>query len=212
MTLVRPLVRHRLSAATLCGALALSACSTDESVADRNPSSPDTATGSTPVAPDYPVTVASCGRDVVYEQAPSRVVLGYPRTLETLTALGVADAAYGYVLGSYDDLPADYPDEIVEVSPDYAPSRESVIGAGPDLFLGNDEGQVTSESGVSTTISTGWARAASSWAGYPSAHLRRPRSMWCSTMSRPWDESSARWTAPPNWSPNWSSASLRHAT
>ena len=126
----------------LVAALALSACSTDEGIAERDQTA-------APASASYPVTVASCGRDSTYEQAPSRVVLGYPRTIETLEALGVADAVHGYVLGSYDALPEGYPSDVVEVSPDYAPSREAVIGAQPDLFLGNDEGQVTSDSGVS---------------------------------------------------------------
>ena len=137
--------RHRPTAGLgLVAVLALSACSTDAAIAEADPPPASAA-----AAASYPVTVASCGRDNTYERAPSRVVLGYPRTLETLEALGVADAVHGYVLGSYDALPEGYPSDVVEVSPDYAPSREAVIGAQPDLFLGNDEGQVTSDSGVS---------------------------------------------------------------
>ncbi|MFT4296176.1 MAG: ABC transporter substrate-binding protein [Micropruina sp.] len=97
----------------------------------------------------YPVTVASCGRDFSYAKPPSRVVLGYPGTLDTLTALGVQNSVHGYVLGSLGKLPAGAPDGIVQVSPDYTPSRESMVGARPDLFLGNDEGQLTGEGTVS---------------------------------------------------------------
>ncbi len=108
-----------------------------------------------PVAGNYPVTVASCGRDFSYAKAPTRVVLGYPGTLDTLTALGVQDSVHGYVLGSQGTLPAGAPEGIVEVSPDYTPSRESMLGARPDLFLGNDEGQVMGEGKVSYDDLTG---------------------------------------------------------
>lgn len=97
----------------------------------------------------FPVTVDSCGRSFTYTRPPTRVVLGYPRSLETLNALGVGDSVYGYTLGSYDALPAGYPPAIVEVSPDYAPAREAMIAARPDLYLANDEGQVSGEGTVS---------------------------------------------------------------
>ena len=126
-------------------------------VACSSPAAPvATSTPATPAAAgSYPVTVASCGRDFSYPKAPSRVVLGYPGTLETLTALGVQNSVYGYVLGSQGTLPAGAPEGIVEVSPDYTPSRESMLGARPDLFLGNDEGQVSGEGKVSYDDLTG---------------------------------------------------------
>lgn len=108
-----------------------------------------------PSATGYPVTVSSCGRDFSYAKPPTRVVLGFPGTLDTLTALGVQDSVHGYVLGSLGKLPAGAPAGIVQVSPDYTPSRESMLGAQPDLFLGNDEGQVTGEGKVSYDDLTG---------------------------------------------------------
>ena len=102
-----------------------------------------------PSATGYPVTVSSCGRDFSYAKPPTRVVLGFPGTLDTLTALGVQDSVHGYVLGSLGKLPAGAPAGIVQVSPDYTPSRESMLGAQPDLFLGNDEGQLAGEGKVS---------------------------------------------------------------
>lgn len=152
MTIATTRSRARLAtASSLLTLLALAGCTTDASIADEAPGAESSANDSAADegAATYPVTVSGCGRDYVYEEAPDRVVLGYPRTLETLEALGVADAASGYVLGSYDALPPGYPSDVVEVSPDYAPSRESIIGAQPDLFLGNDEGQVTSDTGAS---------------------------------------------------------------
>ncbi len=138
-------------------ALSLAACGATSGNDLTSPASGETtADASTPVpsstaasAASFPVTVDSCGRDYTYTKAPHRVVLGFPGTLATLDALGVGDSVYGYALGSYAPLPTNYPSRIVEVSPDYAPAREPVIAAKPDLFLGNDEGQVTSKDGVS---------------------------------------------------------------
>jgi len=132
---------HSVSAAialTIGVGIALTGCS-----------SSGTTSPSTGAAEGYPVTVTSCGIATEYTKAPTRVVLGYPRSLETLEALGVADSVYGYTLGGYDALPADYPADIVEVSPDYAPAREAMIAAAPDLYLANDEGQVLGEGTIS---------------------------------------------------------------
>ncbi|MFT4227884.1 ABC transporter substrate-binding protein [Micropruina sp.] len=117
-------------------------------VACSSPAAP-VAASAPPSATGYPVTVSSCGRDFSYAKPPTRVVLGFPGTLDTLTALGVQDSVHGYVLGSLGKLPAGAPAGIVQVSPDYTPSRESMLGAQPDLFLGNDEGQLTGEGTVS---------------------------------------------------------------
>ena len=127
-------------------ALAVTACSGGPSGGGSPASSGSPAS---PAAAGFPVTVASCGKDFSYAKPPTRVVLGYPGTLDTLAALGVQDSVHGYVLGSLGKLPAGAPERIVEVSPDYTPSRESMVGAQPDLFLGNDEGQVTGKGTVS---------------------------------------------------------------
>lgn len=134
----------RALALSVATAALLAACATDESLTSATPEREAPATE----AATYPVTVTNCGSERVFEEAPDKVLLGYPRTLETLEALGVADAAYGYALGSYAPLPDGYPSDVVEVSPDYIPSKEVVIGASPDFFLGNDEGQIVSEGGI----------------------------------------------------------------
>lgn len=137
-----------LSAAALLGAL--TACAAGDASTGPAPSASASAlrAGAADAA-RYPVTVDSCGRSFTYTEPPSRVVLGYPRSLETLNALGVETSVYGYTLGSYDALPAGYPPSIVEVSPDYAPAREVMIAARPDLYLANDDGQVSGEGTVS---------------------------------------------------------------
>lgn len=147
--------RRRLSVALVTGMAlvgAMTGCSADPASSSTasapvtTPSAPSTTTGQSQA---YPVTVTSCGRPFTYDKAPSRVVLGYPRSLETLDALGVGGSVYGYTLGGYDARPADYPAGVVEVSPDYAPSREAMIAARPDLYLANDDSQAAGEGTVS---------------------------------------------------------------
>ena len=84
-------------------ALAVTACSGGPAGSGSPAPSESPATAS---AAGFPVTVASCGKDFSYAKAPTRVVLGYPGTLDTLTALGVQDSVHGYVLGSLGKLPA----------------------------------------------------------------------------------------------------------
>ncbi|MBX3029606.1 MAG: ABC transporter substrate-binding protein [Chloroflexi bacterium] len=103
--------------------------------------------GQSPVPePDaYPATVASCGVDYTYTQAPQRVLLGAPGAISTLDALGVSESAIGYLLSVFvtDGIEA-YPN-LTLTSPDWTPSREFLIAAQPDLFLSNDEQQLTGD-------------------------------------------------------------------
>jgi len=145
-----PGLRAPVLGVLIAASLLLTGCSSPTPTAPQTVSSPG---GATPAG--YPVTVESCGRPGTYAAAPSRVVLGFPRTLETLDALGVGASVYGYTLGSYDSLPAGYPSTAVEVSPDYAPAREAMIAAKPDLYLANDEGQVLGDGTVSYEDLTG---------------------------------------------------------
>lgn len=135
--------RTRLTAPVLLlTGLALAGCST--TAPSESPStSSDTAA--------YPVTVSSCGHDFTYDNAPSRVVLGNWRSLETLDALGVGDSVTGVVLGPDDrgQAPADLPDGIDVVSPDPIPAREPVIEAAPDLFLSFNEAQLVGQGTLS---------------------------------------------------------------
>lgn len=151
---------HRRVAGSLAALLTLTvtACSGATAAAPADSASSNRPVGSAtglapesaaPAAAGFPVSVDSCGRTYTYQQPPARVVLGFPRTLETLDALGVGGSAYGYTLGGYDTLPAGYPAGLVEVSPDYAPAREAMIAAAPDLYLANDDGQVNGEGTVS---------------------------------------------------------------
>ncbi|GAA3384075.1 ABC transporter substrate-binding protein [Cryptosporangium minutisporangium] len=110
---------------------------------------PDTtAAAATAPAGGFPVTVESCGHEATFDKAPGRVVLGWGTSIRTLEALGVADRVTGYVSGSNVGLPDGFTAK--EVSPDFQPAREAVLAAAPDLFLANDENQVSGEEGTAT--------------------------------------------------------------
>jgi iron complex transport system substrate-binding protein len=133
--------RLLLTATAAVVLLAGAACGSD----DTSTSSPST--GGTE---GFPVTVASCGKDFGYDQAPDRVLLGAPGIIDTLDALGVADSAIGYTLGSYaTDEPQRYRG-LTQISEDYTPSREFLVSAQPDLYLSNDEQQLLGEGAAST--------------------------------------------------------------
>ncbi|GAA0242236.1 ABC transporter substrate-binding protein [Cryptosporangium japonicum] len=97
---------------------------------------------------DYPVTVESCGRTETFTAAPRRVVLGWATSIRTLDALGVADRVTGYVSASNATLPDGF--TATAVSPDFQPAREAVLAARPDLFLANDENQISGQQGTAT--------------------------------------------------------------
>ncbi|WP_072806181.1 ABC transporter substrate-binding protein [Rhodococcoides yunnanense] len=122
----------RTGTAAAATVLLLSACSSGQA----QPTAADTGTRS------YPVTVTSCGVDYTYDAPPSRALLGAPGVIATLDALGVADSAIGYANGSYVFDGIDRFPGLTSNTDDYAPSREFLIGASPDLFLSNDEGQL----------------------------------------------------------------------
>jgi iron complex transport system substrate-binding protein len=129
-----------LAALALTILVAGTACSTENSTAS---------TASSNTSSGYPVTVTSCGQEFTYNQAPTRVLLGAPGTIDTLNTLGVTDSAIGYTLGSYaTDETARYPG-LTQNSDDYTPSREFLVSAQPDLYLSNDEQQLLGEGAAS---------------------------------------------------------------
>lgn len=129
-------VSATVAAALLAGAL--TACS-DHAETQTN----------TSASPGFPARVSTCGQDYTYDKAPSRVLLGAPGIIDTLDALGVADSAIGYSLGRYaTDERTRFP-SLTRTSEDYAPSREFLIGAQPDLYLSNDEQQLLGDGAAS---------------------------------------------------------------
>jgi iron complex transport system substrate-binding protein len=122
-------------------ALALAGCSSSNNTEESAPSAG---------THGYPVDVSSCAREVTVTDTPSRVVLGYHGTLDTLDALGASDSVYGYLLGPDDTgTPRGLPAGLVEVSSDPIPAREPIIAAQPDLFLANNEAQLTGQGTLS---------------------------------------------------------------
>ncbi len=112
-----------------------------------------TGTGAAPASPpaagaaDFPLTVSNCGRDFTYDSPPSRVVVGYPTTLETLVALGVTDRVKGYLAADFAPLPEGV-SGIEAISPQYNAPRESLLAAQPDLVLYGAADQATGEEGT----------------------------------------------------------------
>ena len=138
----RPITR-RLPLALVASVLALAGCAAEVPG--------DTQPDATAASDLFPVTVESCGIETTYDEAPTRVILGHYETLPTLEALGVADAVHGYLLGAGDlgVAPNDLPSDLVLVSPVSPPAREVVIAEEPDLFLANNEAQLSTEGKLS---------------------------------------------------------------
>lgn len=99
-------------------------------------------------AAQYPVSVERCGRVEIYQEPPRRVVLGWGTSIRTLDALGTAGSVVGYVSGSNTGLPDGF--TATKVSDDFQPAKEAVLAARPDLFLANDENQVSGQQGTAT--------------------------------------------------------------
>lgn len=143
---------------------ALTSCASN----DNRPTSTSSRAG-------YPFTINNCGRTYTYTQAPKRVVVGWPTTVDTLTALGLGSRVTGYLSSSFGPPPQGV--NAKALSKDYIPSAETILGAQPDFFLANGDSQLggerggvtpqdLSESGASTYVmgnncknSTGGGRA-----------------------------------------------------
>lgn len=146
-----PLLRRRaalLCAAALATTAGCSGSSGPEPAAAAAPttqtSTDGAGTGSATAA--YPVTVSRCGREMTYTAAPEKVLLGWATTIRTLDALGVADSVAGYIGQAQ---PPEGFEGLTEVSADWQPSREVVIGAQPDLLIAESEQQITGEQSIS---------------------------------------------------------------
>lgn len=97
---------------------------------------------------NYPFTVTNCGRSTTYTQPPKRALVGWPTTVDNLTALGVGDSVIGY-LGS-DFAPAPAGSTAPALSPDLTPAAEVVLAAQPDFFLVNADYQAGGSGGAVT--------------------------------------------------------------
>jgi len=85
----------------------------------------------------YPVTVSTCGHEVSFDSAPSRVVAQPHNLVEVLAALGLADRVVGYSVFDSEFRPLDKYADLVSDIPElgHGPlSRETVLEKDPDLL------------------------------------------------------------------------------
>lgn len=115
--------------------------------------------GGTAAAPSdhYPVTVENCGRTLIFDEAPSRVYLGYQSAAELFFGLGLADRAIAQIAPADPPLPeqaADF-ERVPDRSPDsYVPvGREEMLQLRPDLLFA----YVNSEYGGPDVLAPGLA-------------------------------------------------------
>ncbi len=90
------------------------------------------------VASDYPLTVRSCDRDVIFEQAPQRVVSHDINMTSMLITLGLRERMVGYTgISGWKTLDPAFRDSLGDV-PELAsryPSVETLLEADADLFF-----------------------------------------------------------------------------
>lgn len=92
-------------------------------------------------ADGFPVTVDNCGRDVVVEQPPERIVSLNQGSTEILLSLGLADRVAGAAGWTDPILPAlEEANASVERLADQAPSYEDVLATEPDLVTASFTG------------------------------------------------------------------------
>ncbi|WP_141566331.1 ABC transporter substrate-binding protein [Pseudonocardia sp. N23] len=132
--------RSRLAVGAVVVAMTLAGCG----------DAPTAPASGTPAAAGFPVSVIRCGHVSTFTAPPERVVLGWATSVRTLDALGMARKVTGYVSGANAQLPAGF--TATEVSPDFKPAKEALLAARPDLFLANDENQLSGAEGTA-----GWA-------------------------------------------------------
>lgn len=139
MTTHAPIPRRAALAAIALTSLSAAACAPHRG--DDSTSAQDTE--------GYPVELESCGGSYTYDSAPQRVLLGAAGTIRTLDALGIADSVIGFTNADYAD-PAikGFPRASLSTA-DFAPSREFLLSARPDLFLSNDEQQLLGDGSAS---------------------------------------------------------------
>ncbi|WP_199254576.1 ABC transporter substrate-binding protein [Mycolicibacterium mengxianglii] len=100
------------------------------------------AEGSSEATPDgYPITIENCGREVVIEKPPERIVSLNQGSTEVLLSLGVADRVVGAAGWTDPILPSLASDnENVARLADQAPSFEAVLDKEPDLVTASLQG------------------------------------------------------------------------
>ncbi len=96
-------------------------------------------TATTTAAPAFPVDVQNCGQTLHFDQAPKAVVSMDQVATEALLGLGAGDAVKGTANEAspiWDTYKAAY-DKIPVLADGGYPSKEVLLGASPDLVVGN---------------------------------------------------------------------------
>lgn len=97
-----------------------------------------TLSASTAFASGFPVTVKSCGRDVTFEQAPSRAISQDINLTEMMLALELKPRMAGYSgITGWNKMPDEMKAELAglpEIAPKY-PTKEVLLEADADLFF-----------------------------------------------------------------------------
>lgn len=143
MNIPSPL-RHWLVAPVVLTTLGLTGCGSNVT-ADEAPSG-DTNAG-------YPVKLTNCGREVVVENEPERVVGMMPSQTELLVRLGLADKLVGQAQTATHALPEDVATEVAdvpEISTDTPPAREDLLEVQPDAVVAPTTYEFTAEQGFAT--------------------------------------------------------------
>ncbi|MGW3351995.1 ABC transporter substrate-binding protein [Nonomuraea rubra] len=104
--------------------------------------------------PGFPVTVENCGRELTFDQPPSKVVTGYHPSLETLLALGLGDRIAGRTFfGESAFLPGqkEQYDRIPQISETIMlPQKEVMLAQGADFVLDNAMASFDAAGGYAT--------------------------------------------------------------
>lgn len=101
----------------------------------------------------YPVTVENCGREIVVDQQPERVVGLDPSQTELLVRLGVADRLVGQAQVANHPLPDDIVAEVAgvpELSTETPPAREDLLAVEPDTVVAPTMYEFTAEQGFAS--------------------------------------------------------------
>lgn len=145
------LYRTAVPALGLVTALTLVGCGSDVSPQDDAQDNPRGAAGG--AADGYPVTLTNCGREVVVDRAPERVVGMMPSQTELLVRMGLADRLVGQAQTSTYDLPETLAAEVAdvpEISTDTPPAREDLLEVRPDVVVAPTTYEFTAEQGFAT--------------------------------------------------------------
>lgn len=99
------------------------------------------------------VTFSNCGRELTFEQPPTRVVGMMPSQTDLLLRLGAQDTLVGQAQVSTSELPDDVAGRAADVpvlSTDTPPAREDLLTVSPDLVVSPTEYEFTAEQGYAS--------------------------------------------------------------